>query len=123
MGLFFFWYKRSRDAKDNFLVTISQLSSELERTEEVVEFYDSTLLRTEEAVFRLHPFLHKSRRGDLSAVWNVYRQARAALQEAASDKRIDHIFDEYRRKHGWPIPKTKRERIEIFHKKFKQIAT
>lgn len=121
-SLFFFWYKRGRDAKDHFLVTISQLGGELERSKDVLEFYDATLARIEEAVFRLRSFLRKSRRSDLSAVWNMYRQVRETLYQASDDDLIHQVFWEYFSKRGYRAPKTKRDIIKLFHKKFTEIA-
>ena len=123
IGLVFFRYKRGRDAKDHLLVTISQLGGELERAKDVLDFYDSTLLRTEEAVFRLRPFLRKTRGDDLSVIWNLYRQARATLQKAGDDDLISQSFWDYFSKRGYQEPKTKRELVRLYHKKITEIAT
>jgi hypothetical protein len=123
MGFAFFWYKRGRDAKDHFLVTLSQLGGELERTKDVLEFYDSTLSRTEEVVFRLRPFLRKSRREALSTFWNLYRQVRTALHQASDDNITHQAFWEYFSKRGYKEPATKRDIVKLFHKKFTEIAT
>ena len=122
VGIFFSWHSRNHDARKHYLVTLSLLGGELERTKEVPEFYDSTLLRTEEAVLRLRPFLCKVKRADLSTFWNMYRRTQSTLKQAPSDKKIDHILDDYCKKHGMPIPKTQREIVEFFHRKLIEIA-
>jgi hypothetical protein len=123
IGIIAFWFKRGRDAKDNFLVTISQISGEFRKPCDPFAFYEATTPRLEDAVFRIQPFLTKPKAGYLITVWNLYRQARTTLQKNESDRLIDHALDEACQKYGWIIPKPKREIIEFFHRKFTEIAT
>src|SRR5262245_36659444 len=82
VGIAMFRYKRSRDAKDHLLATVSQLSGELCRSADPLAFYVATLPRMTEAVFRLRPVLRKRSAGDLSAFWNLYLKANELLQGA-----------------------------------------
>jgi hypothetical protein len=122
-GVVFFMWQRGRQAKDHFLITLSQLGAELERTEDVLQFYDATLSRTEEAVSKLSPFIRKTRRTDLSIIWNLYRQTRAALCQASDDSLTHRVFWDYFSQRGYKEPKTKRDIVKLFHKKFAEIAT
>ena len=73
VGVVVFWLKRRWEAKDHFRITMSQISGEFKKPCCPIEFYDSTMPRLEEAVFRLRPFLKKSSADCLSTLWNLYR--------------------------------------------------
>lgn len=118
-GIAFFVWQRGRQAKDHYLVTFSQLSGELDRHSNALFFYQESLSRVQEAVFRLRPFLRKTKAGDLSRLWNLYRDAHAILQQADEGHSWDQRFYDY---FGATKPKNRKEIIQLFHKKFTEIA-
>jgi len=121
VGIAVFWFKRRWEAKDHFRITMSQISGEFKKPCCPIEFYDSTMPRLEEAVFRLRPFLNKSSADCLSTLWNLYRSISADLHKSQIE-RMCEMFNEEFQKRAWQIPKDKRELIEIFHRRFTEIA-
>jgi len=121
VGIVVFWFKRRWEAKDHFRITMSQIGGEFKKPCSPIEFYDATMPRLEEAVFRLRPFLKKSDADCLSTLWNLYRSMDSELHKSEVG-RMSEVFDEAFPKHSGRLPKDKREIIEFFHKKFAEIA-
>jgi len=121
VGLAVFWFKRRWDAKDHFRITMSQISGEFKKPCTPSDFYDATMSRLEEAVFRLRPFLTKSRADCLTAIWNLYRSAHTELHKSEIE-RMSEMFNEEFQKYAGHLPKDKRDIIDFFHRKFTEIA-
>ena len=121
VGVAVFRYERSRNARDHFLVTISQMGGLAVRQKDLLAMYDSTLQILEESVFRLRPFLKKNKASDLSVWWNLYCRCRSKLEQAhdhdswLNDDDFYAAFDKKR-------PQDKQELVQWFLKKFSDIA-
>lgn len=121
VGITAFWFKRRWEAKDHYRIAMSQIIGGFNKDRGPLEYYDATIRRMEDAVFRLLPFLKQPTAAYLSALWDEYIGIRNELQKDEIDRAANVFNDDWKESWG-PIPKDKREIVKLFHKKFSEIA-
>jgi hypothetical protein len=71
VGVWLANWQRKRDARNQFLVTMSLVKATMSK-DMFVDFYRRSLPEIKEAVYRVLPFLRKSRADRLLSVWRSY---------------------------------------------------
>jgi hypothetical protein len=109
-------YKRKKDARSDFAVTMSELYGESLSSRNLMEFHGKTLERVRRAVFRVRPFVRTRNVGTFDWLWAKYQTIDA---EALNPEYESELIQELYAIDGETPPPIKPTRaISLYIKKF-----